>query len=337
MSTTSESILNRLSQLPIVTSAYSWSSHYYSKVKNSSSVANATLGTAEKTMMLTADKLKPVVQRLEKPISAVDAMACKTFIKLQEKFPAVNKTPEEVAASVKTAWNDARPVENLKQYGVLKVTAIKDYAVQKTEILTSSHYGQVIGTAVNAAFCKAEQSVDYYLPSDSDEQETKLCAEDATSDKMWKISSKVKGCIAARIHLTVKNYQESIPGQRLQSGLKMIETATAAVTGVLQSRLALVQTSAKPYWDEVNQKLDAMEKQVTGSTFSGYLKTAYSTSLQTFSFARQHAQTSLCKMQQTGTDFLNLLSKVIKRDDTMSVASMLVPVKSWFVAVEASS
>ena len=55
-----------------------------------------TWDTAEDTVNLAARYAIPVVQTFEKPINAVDSLACKTLDKVEENIPMVNKTPDEV-------------------------------------------------------------------------------------------------------------------------------------------------------------------------------------------------------------------------------------------------
>lgn len=55
-----------------------------------------TWDTAEDTVNLAARYALPVVQTFEKPINAVDSLACKTLDKVEETLPMVNKTPNEV-------------------------------------------------------------------------------------------------------------------------------------------------------------------------------------------------------------------------------------------------
>lgn len=52
--------------------------------------------TAEGTVNYAARCVLPVVQTFEKPIHAVDNLACKTLDKVEETLPVVTKTPEEV-------------------------------------------------------------------------------------------------------------------------------------------------------------------------------------------------------------------------------------------------
>lgn len=59
-----------------------------------------TWSTAEDTVNLAARYALPVVQTFEKPIHAVDSLACKTLDKVEETIPMVNKTPDEVLLSL---------------------------------------------------------------------------------------------------------------------------------------------------------------------------------------------------------------------------------------------
>jgi hypothetical protein len=64
----------------------------------SPSLIKKTCVYAEDTLNYAASCVLPIVQTtFEKPIHAVDTLACKTLNKVEETLPVVTKTPEEVS------------------------------------------------------------------------------------------------------------------------------------------------------------------------------------------------------------------------------------------------
>jgi hypothetical protein len=76
-------------------------------------VIKKTWSTAEDTINYAASCVLPIVQTtFEKPIHAVDTLACITLNKVEETLPVVTKTPEEVSFfSLVTAKIIMYPIE----------------------------------------------------------------------------------------------------------------------------------------------------------------------------------------------------------------------------------
>ena len=154
--------LNRVGQLPLVTSTMDQLGSLYTRTKESNRLVNMTLTTAESGVKVITVSAMPVLNKLEKPIGAIDNMACSQLDRLQDKYPVIAKPTEEVVKETKDLYNSTlilKPTvdkltavtlygvdgcktvtqygvdgcKTVTQYGADKYNGVKNYGVEKVE------------------------------------------------------------------------------------------------------------------------------------------------------------------------------------------------------------
>lgn len=134
-STELKSFSNRLTELPVVMAAFEQLSQLYTSVKEKNSVTKMAFGAGETAVQTAAAATKPIINvatntaftlakpvigQVDEPAAAIDNVASETLAKVEEKFPFITKTPEEM-------------VDTTKQTVVGKATEMYD-KVQSTEM-----------------------------------------------------------------------------------------------------------------------------------------------------------------------------------------------------------
>lgn len=95
-----DSALTRITNLPIVTSALTSMSDAYQWTKESNALIGYSLGMAEKSVAVAAYTAQPVVNALERPLSAVNSLANQQLDKLEEKMPILTEPSENVSCKI---------------------------------------------------------------------------------------------------------------------------------------------------------------------------------------------------------------------------------------------
>ncbi|XP_013775759.1 lipid storage droplets surface-binding protein 2-like [Limulus polyphemus] len=150
--------IRRVSLLPVMQSALSYATTTYDYLKESSSYVKCTLTTAEKSLNFALDQAIPLVEMFEMPIQKVDYLACQGLDKLQEKAPVIKKTPEQIVSDTTELYctvyqKGFQKYDIIKNFGIGKCQAVKDYSYQKASELLTSYIQCLL------------KSVDYYLPT----------------------------------------------------------------------------------------------------------------------------------------------------------------------------
>lgn len=92
-------------------------------------------------------------------------MVCHGLDKLEEKVPAIKKSPDEL----KTAgWGT---YEAIRSYGTQRLDSIKDYVTSQVEKASSTAYAQAVLKTVDTAVDLTDHAIDMYLPPSEEEKE----------------------------------------------------------------------------------------------------------------------------------------------------------------------
>jgi len=162
--------LSRFSSLPIVSSAISIATDGYSRFKSYNSLISATLSRAEQSIVFMALTAKPVIEKFEKPIQIADNIACQGLNKLQEKVPAINKSPEEIKDETKKLFEGSvTRIEDMRKYSNDKLQGMKDYGYTKVNGVFDSPYIRAIFKSIDTAIDLTHNAVDHYLPAAENE------------------------------------------------------------------------------------------------------------------------------------------------------------------------
>jgi len=146
--------LSRFSSIPLISSSISLATDGYSRFKC------YTFSKAEESISYMASTAQSVIQKLERPISIADNFACQGLDKLQEKVPAINKSPEEL-------FDDGvSRIGVVRKYGTDKIQGIRDYGVTKVNGVWKENlpFLRVFIKSIDTAIDLTDKAVDYYLP-----------------------------------------------------------------------------------------------------------------------------------------------------------------------------
>jgi len=162
--------LSRFSSLPLINSAIGLATDGYSRFKGYNRLLSATLSKAEQSILLLAATAQPVIQKLEKPISIADGIACQGLDKLQQKVPAINKSPEEIKDDTKKLLSGSvGRIDGMRKYSTDKIQGLKDYGFTKVNGVLDSTYFKAFFKSIDTAIELTHNAVDHYLPATADE------------------------------------------------------------------------------------------------------------------------------------------------------------------------
>jgi len=150
--------LERMSKFPVISTAMEYAVGTYGKAKESNELIKRTLSTAEDTVRFAAFHALPVVQTLERPIHAVDSLACKTLDKVEEHLPIVKKTPDEILTTTKSFVNEKwQPLHH-------RADSVRDIVSTATNRILDNQIGRFALESIESSVDAIETYTDYYLP-----------------------------------------------------------------------------------------------------------------------------------------------------------------------------
>jgi len=174
--------LNRVCQLPLVTASWGQLAAIYSQAKESNRLLKFTLDKAEWGVAGVASTAAPLVNKLEKPITILDGIACGQLDKLQERYPIINK-PADVWISksqdmygnslLKPSVDKVLSVKDMGVEGCAKVYDVtvkpsletysraKNYATEKGAATYNAVYNVTVGPAMNLGVLTFSTAKDY--------------------------------------------------------------------------------------------------------------------------------------------------------------------------------
>ncbi|NP_001279787.1 perilipin-3-like [Callorhinchus milii] len=284
--TDQESLVNRVTNLPLVSSAYDMVTAAYNSTKENHPYVKSMCDVAEqgvKTLSAVAvSGTKPIVDKLEPQIAAASEYACRGLDKLEEKLPILHQSTTQVVADTKelvtsTVTNAKDAVSNAATGAVTGVVDMAKGAVQggyemtKAAVVGSvntvigSRVGQMVVTGVDTALARSEEMVDHYLPMTPDEL-AKIAASvegfevAPTQDQSYyvrlgSLSSKVQQ--RAYRHSVAKMQHARQNGQdilsQLHNTVDLIELASKGVDTANQ-KLHVIQEKFHQTWVDWNKQ-----------------------------------------------------------------------------------
>lgn len=187
-----ECITDRVTSLPLVSSAYDMVSSAYTSTKESHPYVKMVCDVAEtgvKTIAAAAvSGAQPILTKLEPQISSANEYVCKGLDKLEEKLPILQQPTDKIFSDTKelvtsTVSGAKDAISNTVTGARDAVTSTVTGVVDKTKevvqegvemtrsavatgvntVMTSS-VGQMVSSSVDTMLEKSEELVDHYLP-----------------------------------------------------------------------------------------------------------------------------------------------------------------------------
>ncbi|XP_078054132.1 perilipin-2-like [Mustelus asterias] len=231
-----QNVVDRVTSLPLVSSACEQVSAAYVSTKESSPAVKAICDMAEqgvKTISAVAGA-KPILNKLEPQIAVANEYACKGLDKLEEKLPILHQATDQVLAETKELVTSKMTDVKESVMGVVDMTTT---AVQGNLEKTKAAVGQLVATGVDTSFLKSEELVDYYLPMTKEElakvaASTEGSASAAAQEQSYyvrlgSLSSKVRNRAyqysITKMHRAKQNGQETL--SHLHNLVNLIEMA----------------------------------------------------------------------------------------------------------------
>ncbi|XP_044161195.1 perilipin-3-like isoform X1 [Bufo gargarizans] len=188
-----QNVVERVTQLPLVSSACSMVSAVYNSTKDSHPYIRNVCDVAEKGAKTLTDVAvtgsKPILSRLEPQIATANDLACKGLDKLESTLPILQKPTEKVVSDTKELVTGARDAvvgvvtntvtgtRDTVTSAVSGIMGLAAGAVQGSMGLTRSvvstvmdtQVGQFVTSSLDTVLGKSEELVDHYLPMTDEE------------------------------------------------------------------------------------------------------------------------------------------------------------------------
>ncbi|XP_040273801.1 perilipin-3-like isoform X2 [Bufo bufo] len=188
-----QNVVERVTHLPLVSSACSMVSAVYNSTKDSHPYIRNVCDVAEKGAKTLTDVAvtgsKPILSRLEPQIATANDLACKGLDKLESTLPILQKPTEKVVSDTKELVTGARDAvvgvvtntvtgtRDTVTSAVSGIMGLAAGAVQGSMGLTRSvvstvmdtQVGQFVTSSLDTVLGKSEEWVDHYLPMTDEE------------------------------------------------------------------------------------------------------------------------------------------------------------------------
>ncbi|KAI4459708.1 perilipin [Holotrichia oblita] len=146
--------VERIINIPIVESGWKCAGDIYYKIKNSNNLFTWTLDRAEDSIYNVLDSASPAVFLIEKPLTAIDKVLCRSLDIVEQRVPSITLPPQVI-------------YHNTKEYVVRPVLKRADSVKEFGNSVLASKYTVYAADKLDGALDLADKYVDKYLPEDS--------------------------------------------------------------------------------------------------------------------------------------------------------------------------
>ncbi|KAM4052154.1 perilipin-3-like isoform 1-T2 [Anomaloglossus baeobatrachus] len=188
-----QNVVERVTQLPLVSSACSVVSSVYNTTKDSHPYISKVCDVAEKGAKTLTDVAvtgsKPLISRLEPQIATANELACKGLDKLESTLPILQQPTEKVVSDTKGLVTGARDavvgavtgtvtgacdtvtsaVSGIMGLAVGAVQGSVDATRSVVSSVMDTQVGQFVTSSLDTVLGKSEEWVDHYLPMTDEE------------------------------------------------------------------------------------------------------------------------------------------------------------------------
>ncbi|XP_037391613.1 mannose-6-phosphate receptor binding protein 1 isoform X2 [Pygocentrus nattereri] len=165
-----QSLMSRVSNLPLVSSACGAVSSAYSSTKDNIPLLRGVMDAAEsgvRTLGAAASTgTKPILDRLEPQIAMVNEYAMKGLDKVEEKLPILHQPADKlVSETVDKVYHSVTGAKDVVVGAVLGGVEITRTAVNEgINTVMGTSLGQMVSSGVGLALTRSEDWVDQHLP-----------------------------------------------------------------------------------------------------------------------------------------------------------------------------
>ncbi|XP_023238386.1 perilipin-1-like [Centruroides sculpturatus] len=154
-------VFSRLMDFPVFATCFNWIKGKYEESKNSKAFGEFIV-RMEKVIVETSERIKPVLQKMDTQISALDELAVKGLNKLEEYCPITKKQPAEIKDAIVTYVDELKRSGKLNAYWTVFHTTCKEGINIIQELLNSFFKGKMAMSIITSV-------VDFLLPPLKDE------------------------------------------------------------------------------------------------------------------------------------------------------------------------
>ncbi|KAK5875976.1 hypothetical protein CesoFtcFv8_026995 [Champsocephalus esox] len=175
-----QSVVERVTSLPLVISTYGLVSGVYSNTKDTHPYLKCVCEAAEQGVRTITSvaftTASPIIDRLEPQIAIANDLACKGLDKIEKTLPILHQPSEQIVSSAKDSVSGTlSSVRGAVYEGMDKTRAAVSVSVST---VLESRVVRMVSSGVDSALSTSESLVEQYLPLTEDELE--LEAETAT-------------------------------------------------------------------------------------------------------------------------------------------------------------
>lgn len=252
--------VHRIAGLPLVAYSVEQVLHYYDKTKKTNRLIAMPLNLAENTVKYAAAKVEPIRRLLDGPIVTSNKIACNQLEKLEERFPIIQITPDELLQHGKayydkswcfrTGFDTAQAVIVFGGQKVQSTLELADRVFSGVLYVGSLRPADLIrlsGTAVNETLIFSDSLIDAYIAPPAFQQNGPPAIQDASVvARIYRMSTKVvcglKYKAETGLELT-RDQAYNLLGQ-MQAALYLVEYAKNTVSWMTEE--AIAKLSAAP-------------------------------------------------------------------------------------------
>ncbi|XP_033962131.1 perilipin-2-like [Pseudochaenichthys georgianus] len=175
-----QSVVDRVTSLPLVISTYGLVSSVYSNTKDTHPYLKCVCEAAEQGVRTITSvaftTASPIIDKLEPQIAIANDLACKGLDKIEKTLPILHQPSEQIVSSAKDSVSGTlSSVRGAVYEGMDKTRAAVSVSVST---VLESRVARMVSSGVDSALSTSESLVEQYLPLTEDELE--LEAETAT-------------------------------------------------------------------------------------------------------------------------------------------------------------
>lgn len=152
--------VNRITNIPIVETGWSYIGNIYSRFKASNNLIHWTFDQAESSLYTVIDTASPAVFLFEGPLSKLDKVLCKSLDLVEQTVPSIYLPPELIYHNTKEY------VSNVGNKIVKPVLKRADSVKQIGNTVLASKYTEFAADKLDGVLNVADSYVDKYLPAD---------------------------------------------------------------------------------------------------------------------------------------------------------------------------
>ncbi|XP_017269824.1 perilipin-2 [Kryptolebias marmoratus] len=215
---TNQSVVERVTSLPLVSSTYSMVFGVYSNTKDNHPYIKSVFEAAEQGVRtITSVALttaSPIIGKLEPQLAVANDLACKGLDKIEKTLPILHQPSEQIVSSAKDVVTSAKDVVTGAK-GTVSGTlssivektcgAVQD-GMEKTKAVVSgsvstvleSRVLQAVSSGVETALSTSEGLVEQYLPLTEDELELEAKTENGSNDREPSYYVRL-GCLSTKL------------------------------------------------------------------------------------------------------------------------------------------